>query len=179
MGNVTTGAPGTAAQVSNSGTAQNAILDFTIPQGPTGSAPATQFLTAYSTPSQPGTDGGSLVFDRNGLTQGTAVTHEQNSSDVVLQQPGFYTVSFHGTVAPSDGVDFPLSILLTLYQDGSPVTGANVRNNFQTSSDTSTYAFTQTVQAATAPSTLTVVSNGGSIQYNDIAITARKIGENP
>ena len=176
---MTTGDPGTQAQVTNTGTPQNAVFDFTIPQGPTGTVPAPQFLTAYSTPTQPGTDGGSLIFDRNGLTQGTAVTHDQNSSDVVLQQPGFYTVSFHGTVAPADGVNFPLSILLTLYQDGNPVTGANVRNNFQTNPDTATYAFTQTVQATTAPSTLTVVSNGGNFQYNDISIIARKIGENP
>ncbi len=36
VGETQTGAPGTVAQVSNSGTAQNVILDFVIPQGPTG-----------------------------------------------------------------------------------------------------------------------------------------------
>ena len=33
IGMVTTGAPGTPAEVTNSGTAQNAVLNFTIPQG--------------------------------------------------------------------------------------------------------------------------------------------------
>lgn len=36
VGTTTTGEPGTQASVSNSGTAYNAILDFTIPQGPVG-----------------------------------------------------------------------------------------------------------------------------------------------
>jgi hypothetical protein len=36
IGNVTTLAPGAAATVTNSGTAQDAILNFGIPQGPTG-----------------------------------------------------------------------------------------------------------------------------------------------
>ena len=35
-GNVTTGAPGTQAAVTNSGTAKDAVFDFVIPQGPTG-----------------------------------------------------------------------------------------------------------------------------------------------
>ena len=36
IGSVTTGAPGTNAEVTISGTAPNYILNFTIPQGPTG-----------------------------------------------------------------------------------------------------------------------------------------------
>ena len=36
VGTTTTGAPGTSASVTNSGTGQNAILNFTIPQGATG-----------------------------------------------------------------------------------------------------------------------------------------------
>ena len=36
VGSTTTGEPGTQAQVTNSGTASNAVLDFTIPRGETG-----------------------------------------------------------------------------------------------------------------------------------------------
>lgn len=36
VGTTTTGDPGTEASVTNSGTTEDAILDFTIPQGPTG-----------------------------------------------------------------------------------------------------------------------------------------------
>ena len=40
MGTVNTGAPGTQAQVTNSGTENEAILNFTIPRGDTGAAGA-------------------------------------------------------------------------------------------------------------------------------------------
>jgi hypothetical protein len=40
VGTVTTGAPGTAAAVTNSGTSSAAVLNFTIPQGATGSGGA-------------------------------------------------------------------------------------------------------------------------------------------
>ena len=42
IGTVTTGAPGSAAQASISGTAPNFVLNLTIPQGPTGPTGATQ-----------------------------------------------------------------------------------------------------------------------------------------
>ena len=38
VGTTTTGDSGTAASVTNSGTAENVVLDFVIPEGPTGSA---------------------------------------------------------------------------------------------------------------------------------------------
>ena len=38
VGTTTTGDPGTAASVTNSGTAENVVLDFVIPEGPTGPA---------------------------------------------------------------------------------------------------------------------------------------------
>ena len=38
VGTVTTGAPGSSATVTNSGTSGAAVLDFTIPRGATGSA---------------------------------------------------------------------------------------------------------------------------------------------
>ncbi len=41
VGTTTTGAPGTTATVTNGGTTTNAILNFTIPQGPTGPIGAT------------------------------------------------------------------------------------------------------------------------------------------
>ena len=46
VGTTTTALPGTPASVTNSGTLENVILDFTIPQGPTGPIPT---LTAQAT----------------------------------------------------------------------------------------------------------------------------------
>ena len=177
MGTVTTGDPGTAASVTNSGTQQNAVFDFVIPKGDTGSTPSPQFLSAYSTPPQPATSGSSLVFDQNGLSNGTAVTHTTNSPNIVIQEPGYYSVSFHGTVSPNNDSSFPVSILLFLQQDGSSVAGTGVRQNFQSENEATNMAFTQNIQVNTVPSTLTVQNSGGSIQYGDAAITVNRIGD--
>ena len=60
VGTVKTGEPGSNAAVTNSGTDQNAILDFVIPGGG-GTSP--DLMAAYSTPPQPGTSGQTLLFE--------------------------------------------------------------------------------------------------------------------
>lgn len=176
IGTVTTGAPGTEAEVTNSGTEQNAILNFVIPRGEPGSGGAPEFLTAYSTPPQPGNSGQALIFDRNGASNGTAVTHAVNTADIVIQQPGYYSVSFHGMVSPAGSPEFPLAILLYLEQNGSSVAGTGVRHIFQTTAETSNLSFTQIIEVDTVPTTLNIVAQGGSILYSDASITVNKIG---
>ena len=91
VGTVTTGDPGTQAAVTNSGTENNAVLDFTIPQGAAGTNPPVQLLSAYSIPAQAGTTSTPLVFDRTGVSYGTAAEHTANSPDFTITQPGVYT----------------------------------------------------------------------------------------
>ena len=52
IGTTTTGAPGTAATVTNTGTAQNAILNFTIPQGEPGTAVTPTYIDAQNQTAQ-------------------------------------------------------------------------------------------------------------------------------
>ena len=49
--------------------------------GPAGTLPQEMF-SAYSTPAQAGTDGQPLIFDRNGVTAGTAISHTANTAPV-------------------------------------------------------------------------------------------------
>ena len=53
IGTVTTGEPGSSAEVTNSGTSENAVLDFVIPQGPQGNSATIQVGTV--TTGEPGT----------------------------------------------------------------------------------------------------------------------------
>lgn len=46
VGTVTTGNPGTSASVTNSGTSNNAVLNFTIPQGPAGNVTTVDGVSA-------------------------------------------------------------------------------------------------------------------------------------
>lgn len=52
IGTTTTGAPGTAATVTNTGTPQNAILNFTIPQGEPGTAVTLTYIDAQNQTAQ-------------------------------------------------------------------------------------------------------------------------------
>ena len=177
IGTVTTGDPGTQAAVTNSGTNQDAVFDFAIPRGDPGTTPPATFLNAYSTPPQPGTSGSPLIFDRNGAMNGTAITHAQNSPDVVIGETGCYSVSFHGTISPASDSQFPMSVSLYLQQNGTTVPGTGVRHNFQISTDTSNLSFTQIINADTVPAKLNVITEGGSILYDSISITVNKIGD--
>ena len=174
MGSVTTGAPGTPAQVTNSGTAQNAIFDFVIPKGDTGAdAPPGEFLSSYSTPPQSGTSGGALIFDRNSMVVGNAAAHTAGSANFTIQEAGYYYVSFHGTVSPGNDVKFPLSLLAYLTQQGTSVPGTGAR---QLSLKKRLHEhFSHIVQVTTVPTTLTVVISGGKYLYSDISLTIQKL----
>ena len=178
---MTTGDPGTAAAVTNSGDENSAVFDFVIPKGDTGTCEecdrTLQLLSTFSNPPQQGTAGGKLVFDRNGVTNGTAISHADNSTDVVISQPGFYFVTFHGTLSPAKKADFPLTVLLYLQQQGSQVSGTVVQHTFHTSSEAANVAFSQIIQVDTVPNVLEMISQGGNFFYSAINLTVQKTGE--
>ena len=165
------------ATVTNSGTAQNSILDFVIPSGQPGNTNPPDFLNAYSTPAQSGTSGSPLIFDRNGASNGSSVSHTTSSANLTVQTPGYYNVSFYGTFSPSTTASLPLSVLLYLQQNGTPVPGAAARHSLLSKNETANIAFSQIVPVTTAPSTLQIVQQGGTVLYSDIGVTIQKIGD--
>ena len=177
VGTVTTGDPGSAAQVVNTGDEQNAVLDFTIPKGDTGqSAVPLELLSAYSTPAQPGTSGNPLIFDRNNLQYGTAIAHTANTSSITLQDTGVYNAAFSGTFAIPSGTTLPVSLVVYLAQNGAQIPGSAVSHIFNSTDETMTFSFSQPLSVSTAPATLTVVGEGGNYLYSDSSISVYKIG---
>ena len=180
VGSVTTGEPGSEAAVTNSGTQQNAVLNFTIPRGDTGpGAQPVTLLSSYSTPPQNGTSGTALIFDRNGLSYGSAVTHASSSAAFTINTPGVYMAAFQGVFAPASGVNFPLSITISLQQNGTNVPGGGVLHTFHTSPDAAVIPITIPVEVSSAPSTLQLVGTGGSFQYSGITMTITRLGDIP
>ena len=179
VGTVTTGEPGTEAAVTNSGTDQDAVLNFTIPRGDTGSAPPLSLLSSYSTPPQPGTSGTALLFDQNGTSYGSDISHTAGSAAFTINTPGVYAVSFHGAMSPASGVTFPLNVTLTLQQNGAAVPGGTALHNFHTSSDTANLALSVPVTVSSAPSTLQIMPSGGSFLYSSIGMTVCRLGNIP
>ena len=179
VGTVTTAQPGTQATVTNTGTPEAAVLDFTIPQGNTGTAAPVSLLSAYSTPPQSGTNGGALLFDQNGPAYGADLSHTAGSGTFTVNTPGVYAVSFHAALAPTAGAAYPLPIVTTLEQDGSTVPGGTALHTFQSDSDTANVSFSVPVTVATAPSTLQVVGSGGTYLYSAAGMTISRLGDVP
>ena len=77
VGTTVTGAPGTNAMVTNSGTAQNAVLNFVIPRGATGATGAT---------GQPGTSATVTIGTTTTGAPGTnaIVTNSGTANNAVL-----------------------------------------------------------------------------------------------
>ena len=157
-------------------TGPQGVTGATGPQGATGvSGAVSEFLSAYSTPSQPGTSGSKLIFDRNAVSYGTSVTHSQNSADVTIEQPGYYYISFHGSISPAQGQKYPLTILMNLQQQGNAVPGSSVHCVFQNSSGVSNIAFTQIIQVKNVPAVVNVVGSGGGFLYTEISMNIQKL----
>lgn len=179
VGTVTTGNPGTDAQVVNSGTEQNAVFDFTIPKGDTGQAPPVSLLSAYSTPVQNGTDGSPLIFDKTGLSYGSDISHTPGSTTFTINNPGVYAVAFQGSFSPSDGSTFPQSVGVSLTQNGTVVPGATSQYIFHTSAQTAALAFSTPVAVPSAPAQLEVEGDGGNYQYGTIGLSIYRLGDIP
>ncbi len=179
VGTVTTGDPGTQAAVTNSGTENNAVLDFTIPQGAAGTNPPVQLLSAYSIPAQAGTTSTPLVFDRTGVSYGTAAEHTANSPDFTITQPGVYTLAFSGSFAPGNGPAFPLNVGITAQLGGTDIPGASAQHTFQSASDVASLSFTVPFTVTTAPAALQVVGAGTSFLYSDLSAAITRNGDIP
>ena len=163
-------------------TGPTGITGSTGATGPTGATGASgaeassELLSAYSTPPQTGTSGGALIFDRNAAANGTAISHAQNSAGIVIQQPGFYQVSLHGTIGPTTGADFPMTVSMYLEQQGTEVPGTAVQHTFHTTADTSNVSFTQIIEVSSVPTTLQMIGQGQNYFYGPVSLVVNRLG---
>ena len=117
-----------------------------------------------------------MLFDLNGASSGTGITHTPGNSDFTVEDPGIYTVAFHGNLAPASGVNFPLNVILELQQNGTVVPGAVVQHTFHTSTDSANVAFSQIIQVTTVPTTIQVIGQGTGYFYGPISMSINKLG---
>lgn len=178
IGTVTTGAPGTPAEVTNSGTPQNAVLNFTIPQGLPGASQPVSLVSSYSTPPQPGSSGTPITFDRTSLSLGSDISHTPGSDTFTITQPGVYSVEFHGVITPAGTNTFPVNITTSLEENGSVVPGASVPFTFQDATQSSEASFTVPISVTDVPTTLQIVPFGGNYQADAVSMTVTRLGNN-
>ncbi len=101
IGTTTTGEPGTEATVTNTGTPEAAIFNFTIPQGPTGPTNIPNFANYYAlmpgdntATIAPGTD---ISFPQDGPTSGTNITRTDDTT-FNLEPIGTYQILFQASI---------------------------------------------------------------------------------
>lgn len=179
MGTVTTGEAGTEAFVTNSGTPYAAVFDFTIPKGDTGATGCMniQLLSAYSTPSQFGTNNTDLIFDNNSVVVGDAISHETPSSEFIISETGIYSVEFHGDFTPIAGEPYPLTLTVTINQDDVPVGGAAAVHVFPCPSGVTNIAFTTPIKVDNLPTTIKVVGDASKFTYTNVGLSIYQVAQ--
>ena len=157
--------------MSNTGDANNAVLDFTIPRGatgaagdtgptgptgPTGDAPPLNALYATNVPSQsPASDGAALTFDTNQVEEGTAISHTASSGDFTINEAGTYLISYSVVGTNTTGTG---NASVQLRNGGTEIPGSTKSGTISATSDTTSLSATVLVSVAgTATITLNMV----------------------
>ena len=177
IGTVTTGEPGTPAEVTNSGTDEETVLDFVIPRGEPGTGGAPEVLATVNSAVQPTSANAALIFTDTPLVSGSSITHQAGSTDVQINEPGIYQATFHGNVSINTGTAIPSSISAVLYLNGTPVAGAVASHTFSSTNEVATMTFSVPFQAAVIPSTLQVIANEDGFTFEDLALTVMRLGD--
>lgn len=177
VGTVTTGDPGTDASVTNSGDDNNAILDFVIPRGDTGSIGIPDVLATVDESGQASTTGGALSFGTTTLISGTAISHTAGSSQVTISEPGVYQMSFHSSATPNTGTSIPSTVHLRTTLNGTNVPGALSSHTFTATSEEGNLPFDMAFRVTTTPSTLEIAADEAGYTLNEIALTVVRLGD--
>lgn len=175
VGRVTMGDPGTGFSITNSGTPENAILDFVIPRAAAGEGGSQQALATVDATAQPTSENCPLVFKETPLISGDAATHDAGASEIRIQQPGVYHAAFTGTIAMDPSTAVPSSFIIQLYFNGAPVSGAIAHHTFTLSKEKTTLSFGAPFRTSES-GTLQVVANRAGYSFENISLTVLRLG---
>ena len=177
MGTVSTGDPGTEASVVNSGDEHNAVFDFVIPKGDVGTMGVPDALAATDIRGQRTRTNGALVFGSTALSSGPAITHQDDSPDVVITQNGIYQVSFFGSVRMGSCAHIPAALNVHLFQDNVRVSGAVSRHVFCANGEVVSMVFSMPIRVNRTPVTLQMRSSADDFFFENATLTVMRLGE--
>ena len=177
VGTTITGAPGTNASVTNTGTESDAVLNFVIPAGATGAAGVAgtaAVLAVQDTTEQALTENTPVSFAVNLLQSGTDLTHAAGSNQITVETPGIYQAAFTAEVSPTGTATLPLTISLSLEQGTTILETSSTTMTTAEQSNTLAWNIPFTVTAA--PEVLQILSDGTDVILNRATLTINKIG---
>ena len=164
IGTVTTGAPGTNAEVTNSGTDEDVLRDFTIPRGSDGSDGFLNYADFYALmPSDnadtvaPGTD---VDFPQDGPSSGSSIVRA-GANSVNLVEIGTYQVYFSVPISEAGQLQLTLNGSPLAYTVVGRATGtSNISGMFLVETSTSNSVLTVRNPAGN-PAALTITPSAG------------------
>ena len=117
-----------------------------------------------------------MLFDKNGVAVGSAITHKEQTGVFTIAEPGVYMVFFGGTIMPpkegAEAVEVSLKLLT-----GNTEIGAGASFSFQNSSESEHMSCTQAVTVSKIPENIRVVGGENKFIYKNVTLTIQKLGE--
>ena len=177
VGTVTTGDPGTDVQITNSGDGENAVFNFVIPRGDTGTLGVPDVLAATDITSQATAASSAVTFADTPLATSAAITHTGGSADIVINANGIYQVTFHSSVLVNTGTSIPAAFNVRLYQDNVEVEGAVSYRSFYATGEIATVAFSMPISVTATPATLQIRTNAAGFSFENATVIVTRLGE--
>lgn len=174
VGTVSTGDPGSFAQVSNSGDENTAVFDFVIPRGDTGAC-CNDILATTFAGSQCSCNANTLSFNNNVVVSGNSITHQFGSNTVKIEEDGIYQALFHSTVSTHGKISLPASVTVQLKLNGVSLPGGTAHHTFVSPNEASTISFSIPFSVTAVPANLTVTVDNNCINFTDSALTVIQI----
>ena len=109
------------------------------------------------------------------MQQGQALTHAQNSSEITISQPGTYYAHYQAQVTPASGDTFPVVNSVAFALNGQVQGTGNGEQLFSASGQTAQINASLVFNVTSVPTTLTVVSSGGSFLYSSATVNVFKV----
>ena len=115
------------------------------------------------------------MLDRNAFVTGSAITHNNNSADIIIQEKGVYYVSYSVSVFPADKMRLPVANLLTLTLNGNPLSGGTAQDVFYSDCAAASQASSRVVEVTDVPAVLRLVNSGGTFGYSNVTVNVFKL----
>ena len=111
----------------------------------------------------------------NGTINGSAISHTARTSQITLNSPGTYVLSYTGTATAQANSGYPVTNLVQFAVNGTALSSPAVTSIFSENGESSSQSMTAIVTVASAPATVTVVPGTGNFTYSNYSVSAFKL----
>ena len=175
IGTVRTGEPNEPASVVNRGNENNAVLDFVIPQGATGTTAPLASLAISDTVAKNLSSRTPLIFTGQPLLQTAQFSYTPGTAEISINQSGIYQLWFHCVASMNTGAVIPSEIEMQVYLNGTPIPGSQINRTFTTSLEQANLSLSVPFQTTTTDAPLVIYVETGGFTISESSLTIIKL----